>query len=168
MCGTCTARLNNAGYVRKYAAQRKDKLRADRAVVLGMSEEDMALANEAEIEFEIATWRANAMEHTMGPTLADDGPGTFIAVCERCHGFLVGDPCEAPPFYGRAYDTECPGAPPVRPAKRRDPMQEAASSTSLAHEPVSTELSGLPYMLGKPWTWEMPAVEPGWEAYPPK
>lgn len=168
LCGSCNRKVNNARYVREYAARAQAKRVSD---VLGvvLTLEDLDLIHESMTEFYIACRRADALGHEMLPMARDDGPGTYITSCAKCEGFLVVDPCEAPPFYGRAYDTVCPGTPPVRPTKRRDPMDEAASSTSLAHEPVESDLSGLPYMLGKPWAWEQGSLEtPGWEEYAPK
>lgn len=150
LCGPCNRRARNAVYVRNYAVRTKTRALVDRGVVLP-PDTDPAMLREAEVEFTIAKSRAEQpMGHVMAPTEPDDGPGTFISWCYRCRGFLVGDPCETPPFYGRVYDTECPGKPPVRPSKRRDPMDEAAAYTSRAHEPLPLKLGGPPEV----WGWE--------------
>jgi hypothetical protein len=101
---------------------------------------DAAIATEAEIEYAIAYERALDLGHWFEGYQPDDGPGTFIAVCERCGGFLVGDPREEDmsgepcPFYGRAYGTVCSGEMRHPPARRRSIMDEEAPSTSRSHE----------------------------------
>ena len=97
-------------------------------------------------ELYLIEWlRAVAMGHDMQAIEDDTEPGTTLSACAACDGWLVGDPFEADdlnrptPFYGRAYHTECPGAPPVPPAMRRNIMDEAAPSTSLGREPADRE-----------------------------
>jgi hypothetical protein len=91
-------------------------------------------------EYFIAHQAANLRGHDLTYPEQDDGPGTFISRCRKCEGFLVGDPLEEDeyrkptPFYGRAYDTFCTGAPPQRPALRRSEFDMAAPSTSVGDE----------------------------------
>ena len=95
--------------------------------------------------------RAVGLGHQMGP-IEDDGPGCYLSQCDTCHGYLAVDPIESKTAYGRAVDTECPGAPPHGPAERRDTMDEAASFTSLASEPVP----------GDPIIWQRTGGNPPW------
>ena len=168
-CYACNRRANNAAVVRAYQMRDAPKRVDDKEVMLSLPI-DLDAIYDAEVDYDIEHDRAIIKGHDLGPTLPDDGPGTCISVCRKCHGFLVGDPCETPPFYGRAYDTECSGAPPVRPARRRDPMMEAASTTSLANEPVGVK-GNMDLMAGgrKSWAWDQEDLRtPYWEGYAPK
>jgi len=118
--------------------------------------------------YRLAYVRAEISGHDMGMIATDEDAGSFISWCRTCLGFLVGDPCgedvdgTPTPLYGDAFDIRCPGAPPVPPARRRDPMDEAAV-TPKTNEPVPADLSGLGDMSDK-WAWD----EPGWERYGPR
>ena len=121
--------------------------------------------------YRLAYARTVEAGHRMGRIETDEGLACFISRCEACLGFLVGDPDAQDedgtftPLYGRAYRTVCPGAPPVPPALRRDPMQEAAV-TSRASEPVPADLSGLWLLTDKGWAWDTDDYLPipGWES----
>ena len=167
-CAACNRRAKNAAYVRAYQQRYQPVRTQDKAVQLSELMDADAIYD-AEVDYGIERDRAIIKGHDLGPTEPDDGPGTFISRCRKCEGFLVGDPCETPPFYGRAYDAECSGAPPVRPAIRRDPMDEAASTTSLANEPVGVRGDMNLMAGGKSWAWDQDDLRtPYWEGYAPK
>lgn len=113
--------------------------------------------------FDIECQRALDMGHDMGLVERDSEPGTYIARCFACHGWLVMDPAEyddigmttPTPFYGRVYQTTCPGAPPVRLAPRRRIEDMAAANATVALEPLGVSAGGLATHHKKVWAWEM-------------
>ena len=115
--------------------------------------------SESEDLFRIEWQRALDMGHDMGLMENDSEPGTHIAMCHTCGGWLVMDANEyddismkhPTPFYGRAYQKECPGAPPPRPAVRRLLTDMAAPSTSLSHEAADRHPPYIPKGYGQAW-----------------
>jgi hypothetical protein len=87
----------------------------------------------------------------------DIDPGSYIAMCWVCEGYLCFDPgvtTKSNMPFGKVWDTPCPGAPPDKPAARRDIMDvEAAGGYFVpkGYDPV------IPYTMN----WDDPEMPGG-------
>lgn len=87
--------------------------------------------------------------HRLSRVRADTQQCSWITYCNDCGMFVVVDPAESDSAYGAAVQQDCPGRVVHPEAKRRNPFEQAVSTTPLTLEPIARDVSDLA-MLVKP------------------
>ena len=84
----------------------------------------------------IATARGRG--HSMTLAIMDVDPGTWLALCRTCGGYVVVDPIESQEPYGLAYTRDCPHTM-YQPAKRRELLDYAPATAYASREPADRD-----------------------------
>jgi len=78
-----------------------------------------------------AAWEEAFIDgHAMFRLEPDVDVGSYIAQCKRCLGWLGSDIAYGLEPYGKVYQAQCPGPPPVPPAERRSEHLRAAAQAT--------------------------------------